>query len=97
MTRIHLHVEPGEKRWAIFQNGSYTLVTSSFTAEPHDAERLVACWNALEGIPTEHLTVGKTLAQMYLDAHKELQALREVMSHLMQKDPPPPPQPISDR
>ena len=85
---------------SIYSDAGYsialTLLTRSSLGEEHDeanARRLVACWNACDGLSTEHIeaigTRGDTLAGMLLafrESESELMAQRnellEALKHI---------------
>lgn len=54
--RVTLLREPGVKCFSMVSGDVF--ITSQFVAQPEDAERLAACWNACEDVPTSLLAVG---------------------------------------
>lgn len=78
--------EPGYCGELIARDG---MTVAAFFNEPSeaDARRLVACWNACDGLPTESLECGKPPADQIVDAlnqRHELMAQRDELLEVLQ-------------
>ena len=67
----------------LIASDGHSVATFDDEPSPEDASRLVACWNACEGLHTESLERGPSLADQLVDVLNERDSLRAVNAELI--------------